>query len=268
MNRTIKAVTGACFVVALAGLLLAAHGFARSSEIEGSTQADAGLKQEASDTHVRPEGPGDKAVPTDAQNASVFEGRKERLSYALGMVLGSQFRDRSVDVDLDFYVRGLKDALSGHKTLLTHTEARAAVNLLQSELKRKRTAPQAAATALTDIRVSFKLDPRVTRGVYMGDRWISPPTYIRVGLPDAKELTVEARAQGLDAGGRPMAITPEWIPADSDMVVVSPRQGNEVKITVQRAGQTSLNVTSHGVSKTLSIKATYRASTIQAEISQ
>src|SRR6266511_4886793 len=120
--------------------------------------------------------------------------------------------------------------------------------------------------ALADISVSFKLDPRLTRGLYMGDRWVSPPTYS--GVQDGK-FTVDARVQGVDAKGEPVDISPKWIPSDPKMVTVSPGQGNAVQITVQRAGQSSLQVTSQGFTRTLSIKAAaYRGNAIQAEISQ
>jgi hypothetical protein len=79
---------------------------------------------------------------------------------------------------------------------------------------------------------------------------------------------VEARTQGLDAGGRPVAITPEWIPADPKIVAVSPTQGEEVKITVKRTGQSHLKVVSRGFSKELFIKATHMDNTIRVEISQ
>ena len=124
-----------------------------------------------------------------------------------------------------------------------------------------------AAAALTGIQVYFKLDPRFTRGLYMGDRWVSPPTYHSV-LQAGKELTIEASAQGLDAGGRPVAIAPEWIPADPGMVAVSPSQGHAVMITVRASGQSSLKVATRGVTKELIIKATQRDNTIQVEISQ
>ena len=52
------------------------------------------------------------------------------------------------------------------------------------------------------------------------------------------------------------------------MVTVSPRQGNEVQITVQRAGQSSLQVTSQRLSKELSIMAWYQGNAIQVEITQ
>lgn len=124
-----------------------------------------------------------------------------------------------------------------------------------------------ATAALTDIKVTYKLDPRLTRSLYMGDRWVSPPTYTST-VQAGKEITVEARARGIDARGKTMNINPKWIPADPEMVAVSPQQGRQVKITVRRAGKSSLEVASQGFSKKLSIKATYKSNLIQVEISQ
>jgi hypothetical protein len=95
--------------------------------------------------------------------------------------------------------------------------------------------------------------------------WVTPQTY--QGL--AGQETVEARAHGLGAGGKPITpINPKWIPEDPDMVTVSPSEGHQVKITVRGAGQSSLKVAYGDLSRTLSIKAKYRGDTIQAVISQ
>jgi hypothetical protein len=147
---------------------------------------------------AEPKAPEKEAAPADAaQDAPALAGPKEKLSYALGMSLGRQFRSQSIEVDPDVYVRGLRDALSGGKTLLTETEARSAVNALQGELKKKQAAPTAPG-ALTGIAISFKMDPRITRGMYMGDRWISPPTFTST-FQEGKETIVEARVHGVDA---------------------------------------------------------------------
>jgi len=122
------------------------------------------------------------------------------------------------------------------------------------------------AISVSSIEISFKLDPRITQGIYMGDRWVSPPTYSAVG--EEKELTVEARAQAFDARRRPTEISPQWIPADPAMVTVSPDHGRQVKITVRRAGESKLKVMAQGYSRELSIKATVQSSGIQVEISQ
>ncbi len=124
----------------------------------------------------------------------------------------------------------------------------------------------ASAAALADIKISYKLDARVTRGLYMGDRWVSPPTYS--SAVDGKTITVDARVEGVDAKGTTIAIRPHWIPADPEMVTVSPAEGSEVKITIQRAGESRVRVTSQGVSKDLAIKAAYKGDAIQVEIGQ
>lgn len=122
-----------------------------------------------------------------------------------------------------------------------------------------------AAVSVTDIKVSFKLDPRLTRGLYMGERWVSPPTYIGASGQD----TIEARALGIDDKGRPVNIRTEWIPIDPEMVTITPGRGNEVRITVRRAGESSLKVAAPGFSRELAIKArSYMGNSILVEISQ
>ena len=67
---------------------------------------------------------------------------KEKLSYAMGMDLGRQLRLQSVDIEPELFKQGLRDALSGGKTLLTEEEVRAAIAGLQAGLKEKQTALQ------------------------------------------------------------------------------------------------------------------------------
>lgn len=239
--KTMEALSRIFLVLAFAGSLLSPCCFAQAS------------------------GPDEKAPSAAAQPAPELKASKDKLSYALGMALGNQFRNQSIEVNLDLYFQGLKDAFSGGKTLLNVAEARAAVNALQVDLKKKKPAPPGA---LTDMKISFKVDPRVTGGMYMGDRWISPPTFVQVGLPDVKEISVEARCEGLDAKGVPLAIKPQWISADPEMVAVSPSTGNEVRIVVKRAGQSGLDVAFQGVSRKLTVKAAYKGNALQVEITQ
>ena len=121
-----------------------------------------------------------------------------------------------------------------------------------------------AAASLNDIKVSFKMDPRITRGLYMGDRWVSQAAYVG----DGRSVSLEARVQGVDAKGTAKQIAPKWIPEDPKMVTASPGQGNEVTITVHRAGESSLKLISEDVSKELIIKATSQGTVIKVEISQ
>lgn len=144
-------------------------------------------------------------------------------------------------------------------TLSLNLVALMLVLLVSIFLASKGTADQASASA--NIKVSFKLDPSLTRGMYMGDRWVSPPTYTT--SQPGKTSTIEAKVESLDK-----RISPTWTPSDPKMVKVAPQLGQTVTITVLRAGQSSLKVTSQGVSKTLSIKAAYEGDEIEVEISQ
>jgi FKBP-type peptidyl-prolyl cis-trans isomerase FklB len=73
-----------------------------------------------------------------AQEAPALATGKDRLSYAMGMDLGSQLKTRSVDIDPAVFGRGLADALSGSKTLLTAEEAKAVITELQKAMIVKR----------------------------------------------------------------------------------------------------------------------------------
>ncbi len=145
-------------------------------------------------------------------------------------------------------------------------QAKVEVSPKQAEAK----SPAEPAPAVKDIRLSFKLDPRLTRSLHMGDRWVSPSVYIRVG--EGKEVTVEARVQAVDAKGKAVDVGAEWTPADPEMVTVTAAQGpkgrgRQFNITVRRAGETILKVASQDVTKELIVKATPKGSTIQVEIS-
>jgi FKBP-type peptidyl-prolyl cis-trans isomerase FklB len=72
-----------------------------------------------------------------AQEAPALKTEKDKLSYAMGMDLGNQLKTRSMDIDPAVFGRGLKDALSGSKTLLTEDEAKAIITELQKAMMAK-----------------------------------------------------------------------------------------------------------------------------------
>jgi len=82
-----------------------------------------------------------------AQGAPALKTDKEKLSYAMGMDLGGQLKAQSVEIDPDLFAAGLKASLAGGKTLLTDTEAKAAISQLQLARVAKQTAALQAAGA-------------------------------------------------------------------------------------------------------------------------
>ena len=66
------------------------------------------------------------------------------------------------------------------------------------------------AASLTDIRVLFKLDPRLSGPTYGGERWLSPPTFTS-GAQAGTVGTVDVRVQGVDTTGRAVKVIPELV---------------------------------------------------------
>jgi len=131
------------------------------------------------------------------------------------------------------------------------------------EEPRRTPAPSSPAPP-AGIDISFKRDPRISKGLYTGDRWLGLP-FLQVG--EGNQVIVEARAEGVAGRGTPVHIAPTWIPADPDMVMVTPGQGSVVRIIVLRPGESRLEVSSEGVSRQLNVKAGYQGDTLQVEIS-
>jgi FKBP-type peptidyl-prolyl cis-trans isomerase FklB len=102
----------------------------------------------------KPAAPAAKKTPSAAKTTGTAAAKpgavtsltttKEKASYAIGMNLGGGLHRQNVDVDSAALVQGLKDTLSGNKTLLTEEEARAALMQLQSEMQAKMQAKQMA----------------------------------------------------------------------------------------------------------------------------
>jgi hypothetical protein len=221
-----------------------------------------------------------------AQQTATLETERDKVSYALGLNLAKQLQAASLEVDPDLLGRGLKDALAGSPALLTELEARVIIANLQKALKQSKSSVASGRTRAGQPRteksgtadealqienntsrlvVSLKPDPRLATGSYGGPRWVSPPTYIRLG--DEKSCTVESRVQGVDQAGRPVAIKPRWTSGNSEIVTVTPDEGDEVRIVVHRPGQTTVRVASAELSKELTIAAEYQNGLLQASIS-
>jgi FKBP-type peptidyl-prolyl cis-trans isomerase FklB len=77
------------------------------------------------------------AAPLLADGTNVFNDDRQRASYAVGMMLGLNWQQQGIDVDLDLVSRGVKDAQSGGATLLTPQEMRNTLEQFQKTLAAK-----------------------------------------------------------------------------------------------------------------------------------
>jgi FKBP-type peptidyl-prolyl cis-trans isomerase FklB len=75
-----------------------------------------------------------------AQETLTLKTQKEKLSYIIGMDMGKNLKNQSVDIDSNILARGLKDALSGSKSVLTEQEVRDTLSVFQKEMVAKQQA--------------------------------------------------------------------------------------------------------------------------------
>ncbi len=63
--------------------------------------------------------------------------RKEKLSYSLGYKTGTNMKNSSVDLDLDTYIKALREGFTGGKAAMTDQEMQELILSLQKEMKEK-----------------------------------------------------------------------------------------------------------------------------------
>jgi hypothetical protein len=61
----------------------------------------------------------------DGQNVPALKTQKDKVSYAIGMNIGTTLHRQSIDVDPNIVRQGLEDAMGGGKTVLSEEEVRA-----------------------------------------------------------------------------------------------------------------------------------------------
>jgi FKBP-type peptidyl-prolyl cis-trans isomerase FklB len=125
-----------------AGAMLVGNAMAQTSA--APSQTPPAKKPAAPAAKKSPSAAKKTGTPAKPGAATTLTTTKQKASYAIGMNLGGGLHRQNIDVDSEALVQGLKDTLSGNKTLLTEEEARAALMQLQSEMQAKMQAKQTA----------------------------------------------------------------------------------------------------------------------------
>src|SRR5580692_1606985 len=68
---------------------------------------------------------------------TTLKDQKAKTSYALGMNLAHTVKMQPLDLDQTAFLQGIKDVLTGGKTLMTEQEMAAALTVLQTEMTAK-----------------------------------------------------------------------------------------------------------------------------------
>jgi FKBP-type peptidyl-prolyl cis-trans isomerase len=75
-----------------------------------------------------------------AQDAPDLNTQKEKVSYAMGMQMGGDFRKQALDLDLATFTKGLAASFNGGKTMLTEEEMHAVLANAKEEYQKKQAA--------------------------------------------------------------------------------------------------------------------------------
>jgi FKBP-type peptidyl-prolyl cis-trans isomerase FklB len=73
----------------------------------------------------------------NAQEKPALKNQKEKVSYIIGMDIGSNLKRQSIDVDPNILAKGVQDALSGAKPLLSNEEIQETMVAFQKEMMEK-----------------------------------------------------------------------------------------------------------------------------------
>lgn len=72
-----------------------------------------------------------------ASGKETLKNQADRVSYALGLDIGNDLKQQSIEVNTDILMKGIKDALSGGKRLLSDDEIRETMFTFTKELVEK-----------------------------------------------------------------------------------------------------------------------------------
>jgi FKBP-type peptidyl-prolyl cis-trans isomerase FklB len=131
------------FIIAVtgiaAGLILLGLAQAQQTPPATTPQAPPASPSQAPAAKPAPKTPVAKTGAPTTRTAIplMLKTQKDKASYAIGLNMGKGMRNDSVDIDPNILLRGMKDGLAGGKTLMTDDEARAAMGVLQAELRKK-----------------------------------------------------------------------------------------------------------------------------------
>jgi FKBP-type peptidyl-prolyl cis-trans isomerase FklB len=74
----------------------------------------------------------------NAQETPVLKDQRDKVSYIIGMDIGMNLKKQAIDIDSNILAKGVKDALSGAKPLLTQKEIQETMAAFQKEMMAKK----------------------------------------------------------------------------------------------------------------------------------
>jgi FKBP-type peptidyl-prolyl cis-trans isomerase len=76
-------------------------------------------------------------IPAGAQDSTPPATQKDKVSYGIGVQVAKTLKNQGIDVNPDLVVKGLRDALTGQKLLMSDDELNNTMTALQQEMTQK-----------------------------------------------------------------------------------------------------------------------------------
>ena len=80
------------------------------------------------------------AVAAESPELGALKTQKDKVNYSIGVSEVRKFKQEGIEIDLDMVTKGMKDALSGEKLLMSEEELQATIARLQGELRMRQRA--------------------------------------------------------------------------------------------------------------------------------
>lgn len=112
-----------------AGVLFCGMAFAQQSSAPSAQQPSA---SKPATTTTTPK----KTTTTTPAKPVTLETQKQKASYAIGMNIGRSMKKDGVDIDPEILAKGIKDAISDAKPLLTDDETKAVLTTLTNDVRK------------------------------------------------------------------------------------------------------------------------------------
>ncbi len=101
-----------------------------------------------------------------ADEAPALKTQKEKVSYSIGVDVAKSLAKMGMDLDVDVFIKGLKDGFSGKKTLMTDDEMHATMTAFQNDLTKKQSqGKQTAAEENKKVGEAFLAENKKKEGV-------------------------------------------------------------------------------------------------------
>lgn len=77
------------------------------------------------------------AGQANANEKAALKTEKDKISYSIGLNIGGNLKKDSIDIDVDAFSKGIKDAMSGSKPLMTEKEVQETMTAFQKTMMAK-----------------------------------------------------------------------------------------------------------------------------------